>query len=91
MIVVPPPDYVQYSNRISRHCHSMIFKQVHTARGLYKSCSGIAFLSLLHACIALMLSRLQSASSNTEDLEKLDSEKLVFNQFLAVLVYFTEL
>ena len=30
------PDYIQYSNRISRYCHSMTFRQVPTSRHYYK-------------------------------------------------------
>ena len=30
LVAVPLPDHVQYSNRISRYCHSMNFRQVYT-------------------------------------------------------------
>ena len=36
LVAVPLPDYVQYSNRISRYCHSMTFRQVYTSRDYYK-------------------------------------------------------
>ena len=32
LVAVPLPDYIQYSNRISRYCHSMTFRQVSTSR-----------------------------------------------------------
>ena len=36
LVVVPLPDFIQYSNRISRYCHSMTFRQVSTSRDYYK-------------------------------------------------------
>ena len=36
LVAVPLPDYVQYSNRISRYCHSMTFRQVYTSKDYYK-------------------------------------------------------
>ena len=36
LVAVPLPDYVQYSNRIFRYCHSMTFRQVYTSRDYYK-------------------------------------------------------
>ena len=36
LVAVPLPDYIQYSNRISRHCHSMTFRQVSTSLDYYK-------------------------------------------------------
>ena len=36
LVAVPLPDYIQYSNRISRYFHSMTFRQVHTSRDFYK-------------------------------------------------------
>ena len=36
LVAVPLPDYIQYSNRISRYCHSMTFRQVSTSRDYYK-------------------------------------------------------
>ena len=36
LVAVPLPYYVQYSNRISRYCHSMTFRQVYTSRDYYK-------------------------------------------------------
>ena len=36
LVAVPLPDYVQYNNRISRYCHSITFRQVHTSRDFYK-------------------------------------------------------
>ena len=35
-VAVPLPDYIQYSNRISRYCHSMTFRQVSTLSDYYK-------------------------------------------------------
>ena len=35
-VAVPLPDHVQYSDRISRYCHSMTFRQVYTSRDYYK-------------------------------------------------------
>ena len=36
LVAVPLPDYIQYSNRISRYCHCMTFRQVSTSRDYYK-------------------------------------------------------
>ena len=36
LVTVPLPDYIQYSNRISRYCHSMTFRQVSTSHDYYK-------------------------------------------------------
>ena len=36
LVAVPLPDFIQYSNRISRYCHSMTFRQVSTSRDYYK-------------------------------------------------------
>ena len=36
LVAVPLPDYIEYSNRISRYCHSMTFTQVSTSRDYYK-------------------------------------------------------
>ena len=36
MVAVPLPAHVQYSNRVSRYCHSMTFRQSSTLRGYYK-------------------------------------------------------
>ena len=36
LVAVPLPDYIQYSNRISRYCHSMTFRQVSISRDYYK-------------------------------------------------------
>ena len=36
LVAVPLPAYIQYSNRISRYCHSMAFRQVSTSRNYYK-------------------------------------------------------
>ena len=36
LVTVPLPDYIQYSSRISRYCHSMTFRQVSTSRDFYK-------------------------------------------------------
>ena len=36
LVAVPLPDYIQYSSRISRYCHSMTFRQVSTSRDYYK-------------------------------------------------------
>ena len=36
LVAVPPPDYIQHSNIISRYCHSMTFRQVSTSTDYYK-------------------------------------------------------
>ena len=36
LVAVPLPDYIQYSNRVSRYCHSMTFRQVSTSTEYYK-------------------------------------------------------
>ena len=36
LVAVPLPDYIQYSNRISRYFHSMTFRQVSTSTDYYK-------------------------------------------------------
>ena len=35
LVAVPLPDYIQHSNRISRYCHSMTFRQVSTSTDYY--------------------------------------------------------
>ena len=36
LVAVPLPDYIEQSNRISRYCHSMTFRQLHTSKEYYK-------------------------------------------------------
>ena len=36
LVVVPLPDYVHPTHRISRYCHSMTFRQIHTGKDYYK-------------------------------------------------------
>ena len=36
LVAVPLPDYMQPTHRISRYCHSMIFRQIHTGKDYYK-------------------------------------------------------
>ena len=36
LVAVPLPEYIQYSNRVSRYCHSMTFRQVSTSTDYYK-------------------------------------------------------
>ena len=36
LVAVPLPDYIHHSNRISRYCHSMTFRQVSTSTDYYK-------------------------------------------------------
>ena len=36
LVAVPIPDYIQPSHRISRYCHSMTFRQIHTGKDYYK-------------------------------------------------------
>ena len=36
IVAVPLPDYVQPTHRVSRYCHSMTFRQIHTNRNYYK-------------------------------------------------------
>ena len=36
LVAVPLPEYIQYSNRVSRYCHSMTFRQVSTTTDYYK-------------------------------------------------------
>ena len=36
IVAVPLPDYVQPTYRVSRYCHSMTFRQIHTNRNYYK-------------------------------------------------------
>ena len=36
LVAVPLPDYIHFSNRISRYCHSMTFKQVSTSTDNYQ-------------------------------------------------------
>ena len=37
LVAVPLPEYIQYSNRVSRYCHSMTFRQVYTSTDYYKN------------------------------------------------------
>ena len=36
LVAVPLPNYIHYSNRISRYCHSMTFRQFSTSTDYYK-------------------------------------------------------
>ena len=36
LVDVPFPEYNQPTHRISRYCHSMTFRQIHTGKGSYK-------------------------------------------------------
>ena len=36
LVALPLPDYIHPSNRISRYCHSMTFRQLHTSTSYYK-------------------------------------------------------
>ena len=36
LVAVPLPEYIQYSNRVSRYCHSMTFRQVSSSTDYYK-------------------------------------------------------
>ena len=36
LVAVPLPDYIDQPNRISRYCHSMTFRQLHTSKDYYK-------------------------------------------------------
>ena len=36
LVAVPLPDYMQPRHRISRYCHSMTFRQIHTGKDYYK-------------------------------------------------------
>ena len=36
LVAVPLPDYIQPTHRISRYCHSMTFRQIHTGKNSYK-------------------------------------------------------
>ena len=36
LAAVPLPDYMQPTHRISRYCHSMTFRQIHTGKDYYK-------------------------------------------------------
>ena len=64
LVAVPLPEYIQYSNRVSRYCHSMVFWQASTSTDYYKYsffplaiAHWNALPSLLHACRALRCSR----------------------------------
>ena len=36
LVAIPIPDYIQPNHRISRYCHSMTFRQIHTGKDYYK-------------------------------------------------------
>ena len=36
LVAVPLPDYIIPTHRVSRYCHSMIFRQIHTGTNYYK-------------------------------------------------------
>ena len=36
LVAVPLPEYIEPSNRISRYCHSMTFRQLQTSTNYYK-------------------------------------------------------
>ena len=91
LVAVPLPDYIQYSNRVSRYCHSMTFRQVTTSTDYYKySFFPLAIVQwnalpcLLHARRALRSLRPQSASCNILALRSL---LVCFYLILAILNY----
>ena len=65
IVAVPLPDYVQPTHRVSRYCHSMTFRQIHTNRNYYYKYSffplaivqWMPFQSLLLVCKTLKPSR----------------------------------
>ena len=90
LVAVPLPDYVQYSNRISRYCQFMTFRQVHTSRDFYKfsffPLSIVQWNALPESIACLQsLDAFKSASCNTQGLRSL---KACFYLFLAILNYF---
>ena len=92
LVAVPLPDYIQHSNRISRYCHSMTFRQVSTSTDYYKYSFFPLLIvqwnaphSLLHARRVLRSSRPQSASCN---IPALRSPYACFYLILAILNYF---
>ena len=40
LVAVPLSDYIQPTHRISRYCHSMTFRQIHTGKGLVTPANG---------------------------------------------------
>ena len=36
LVAVPLPDYIIPTHRVSRYCHSMTFRQIHTGTNYYK-------------------------------------------------------
>ena len=36
LVAVPLPEYIEQFNRISRYCHTMTFRQLHTSKDYYK-------------------------------------------------------
>ena len=92
LVAVPLLDYIQHSNRISRYCHSMTFRQVSTSADYYKYSffplaivQWNASLSLLHACRVSRSLRPQYASCS---ILALRSPYACFYLILAILNYF---
>ena len=67
LVAVPLPDYIHHPNRISRHCHSLAFRQLTTTNThsfYWRLSSGTHSLQMLHAYQTLIPSRSQSVSCN---------------------------
>ena len=83
LVAVLLPDYVQYSNRISRYCHPMAFRQVYTSKDYYKySCLPLAIVqwnSLPESVASLQNFRgLQGRSLQVAAFSLIDTHMLVF-------------
>ena len=36
LVAIPMPDYIHSNNRVSRYCHSITYRQIHTGANYYK-------------------------------------------------------
>ena len=71
LVAVPLPDYIQPAHRISRYCHYMTFRQIHTGKDYYKYSfhwqlsSGMPSQPVLQFLQVLRYSRQQLESCST--------------------------
>ena len=92
LVAVPLPDYIQPSNSISRYCHSMTFRQLHTTKNYYKysffPLAIVQWNALPETVACLSPSRSQLVSCNTPGLRSGNSCFYpVFKLRLTILTY----
>ena len=88
IVAVPLPDYVQPTHRVSRYCHSMTFRQIHTNRNYHKysfvPLTIVQWNALPESVVSLQdLEAFKvAAGEQTATLKTLDPDTVVFNLIL---------